>query len=361
MDPRATATRAAFHELLDVLRDADAGFLEGPRAVSDPTAVLEGYVWLTQVLGVALDCHLHADAARPAFVDLTSPIRKWGGDNADAFYQFAPLDPRRSYRVQGDLGDACYASFVVYGGPDDGRWSNRIVGWVHDGQLPTGPGRTFSLRLGPDVRGPGTVRLEPDAVCLVTREYQLDPRAGRRARWTIVAEPPAPPPPPPDDPTIAARFRAVANFLRDLTALCPLPPLGDPNAVQEPYRQQQVTYGWAAPDATYAMGRFALADDEALVLEGRSPACAFWNCCLWNPFLQTFDYRYARVTLNGGQVQLEPDGSWRLVVAARDPGHPNWLSTAGHREGLIWFRWFLADAVPARPTTRVVPLADVPR
>ena len=84
-------------------------------------------------------------------------------------------------------------------------------------------------------------------------------------------------------------------------------------------------------------------EDEALVIEGRSPPCAFWNVCLWNQFLHTYDYAYERVTLNGDQAVYEPDGSWRLVVARRDPGHPNWVSTAGHCPGPD-----LVPLVPAR-------------
>ena len=90
------------------------------------------------------------------------------------------------------------------------------------------------------------------------------------------------------------------------------------------------TYGWAAGDAAYAMGSFELADDEALVMQGRSPESAFWNLCLWNPFLHTYNYEYERVTINGGQVEYEDDGSWTVVIAHRDPGRPNWVSTQGH-------------------------------
>ena len=82
------------------------------------------------------------------------------------------------------------------------------------------------------------------------------------------------------------------------------------------------TFGWAAGDAAYAMGSYELDEDEALVIEGRSPPCAFWNVCLWNQFLHTYDYAYERVTLNGDQAVYEPDGSWRLVVARRRPGPP---------------------------------------
>jgi hypothetical protein len=119
------------------------------------------------------------------------------------------------------------------------------------------------------------------------------------------------------------------------------------------------TFGWAAGDAAYAMGSYALEEDEALVIEGRSPPCAFWNVCLWNQLLHSYDYAYERVSLNGGQVQYEPDGSWRVVIARQDPGHPNWISTAGHAQGRIWFRWFLPDVTPLRPLARLVPLHEV--
>ena len=57
--------------------------------------------------------------------------------------------------------------------------------------------------------------------------------------------------------------------------------------------------------------------------------------------------------VNGEQATYEPDGSWKLVIAARDPGHPNWLSTAGHRKGVIFFRWFLAKETPETPVATV--------
>ena len=128
------------------------------------------------------------------------------------------------------------------------------------------------------------------------------------------------------------------------------------NQIDEPYPVPQRTYGWAAGDAAYAMGSFVLGDGEALVLEGSSPRCVFWNVCLWNPYMQTYDYRYEQVTLNGGQVQYQPDGSWRIVIAARDPGVPNWISTADHPRGRIWFRWFLPESPPARPWASVISL-----
>lgn len=358
MSERRFATTDAFRELIDLVRDADAQFLDGPRAVDD-LSVLEGYRYLTEVLAVALDCYLWADPDRPTLVPIVGPTKKFGGDNADAFYHFAPLRPDRRYQVRGRRGDACYLSLTVYGGPSDGRWSNRIVGALNDRAMRFASDGGFEVALGPQETGGDAIRLEDDAVCLVTRDYLADPSRGRQATWSIEALAPAPPPRVTDD-DLARRFRAAANFVRELLQITPLPL--DPsklNTVDEPYPVPQQTYGWAAGDAAYAMGSFALGPDQALVIEGTSPPCAFWNLCLWNPYMQTYDYRYERVTINGAQVVAEADGSWRIVVAARDPGHPNWVSTADHPTGRLWFRWFLPEAMPARPRTRVVGVREV--
>lgn len=356
----AYETSAVFRELLDVLRDADQNFLSGARAVGDEAFVMEGYRFLTETLSVALDCYFHADPLRPEFIELVSPIRKFGGDNADAFYYFAPVDPARTYRITCHQGDAVYFSLCCYGGPTDGRWSDRIVGTINNRQAQREPDGSIVIHASPAPQPGNWIKLEPDAVAFVTRDYLVDSRSGRKARWSIAClDAPAAPPPPLTDAETARRFRCTANFLRDLFNICPIPQPFPANEIQPPYKQPLVTYGWAAPDAAYAMGRYDLADGEALIIEGRAPGCAFWNLCLWNPFLQTFDYRYQRCTINGSQVQYEADGSYRLVIAARDPGHPNWISTAGHPRGVLWFRWFLADDTPERPTTRVVPIAQV--
>ena len=66
-------------------------------------------------------------------------------------------------------------------------------------------------------------------------------------------------------------------------------------------------------------------------------------------------------TINGAHIAYEPDGSWRIVVSDTDPGHPNWVSTAGRSSGLIWLRWFLPEETPHRPVCRVVKVDEVRR
>jgi hypothetical protein len=352
----APLTQAVFHELVDELRALEHRLALEDVPLDEPS-VLEGYKWIFSILAVGLEAFVWGDRDRPRFVDIVGPSRKWGGDNADAFYQYAPIDPRRTYRVRGIRGDAAYFSLTVYGGPDDGRYSERIVGSANDRDVEVASDGSFAITLSPEPHDGTWIRLEPDAVCAITRDYLVDPVEGRRLQWRIDAEHP-PATRRDSDEDLAGRFRRTLTWLRDQAAIVPIP-LGEPNTVDEPYPVPQQTFGWAAGDASYAMGSFDLGDDDALVLEGRSPPCAFWNVCLWNQLLHTYDYAYEQVSLNGGQVRLEPDGSWRLVVARRDPGHPNWLSTAGHRHGRIWFRWFLPDHTPQRPSARVVSIDDV--
>src|SRR5258708_10246505 len=154
----AEETRAAFHELVEVLAGLDRRFDE----VKDPQSVLEGYKWIPSLLQVAMQAYVFADAARPRFVDIVGPTMKWGGDNSDAFYQHAPLDPSRTYRVSGRRGDSVYLSLTVYGGPSDGHYSERIVGTINDRALAIDPEGRFEFLVGPDVAPGAGIRLEPD-------------------------------------------------------------------------------------------------------------------------------------------------------------------------------------------------------
>lgn len=347
--------RKAVHELIDTLKELDSRFLDGPAAITDEQTVLEGLKWMFTILQIGLDVYVLGDDQNPQFVDIAGPgsNKKWGGDNSDAFYQHAPVDGSRTYRVRGRRGDAVYLSLTVYGGPKDGRYSDRIVSMINDRELDIAPDGTFEITLSPDQQPGNWLPLAPDAVAAVTRDYLADPTTGRRAEWRIEAVDP------PqrwrnDDADLAKRFRAARTWIETQTPMGSALMSGTPNQTSEPYPVAKVTRGWAAGDACYAMGSFDLAPGEAMYIDGASPDCAFWNVCLWNAFMQTFNYKYERVTLNGEQAVYNDDGSWTIVIAHEDPGHPNWISTAGHRRGAIFFRWFLASELPKQPSVRVV-------
>jgi hypothetical protein len=353
-----TETERAFSDLLSTVTETHQRMAE--QLGDDETTLLEAHKWLLSILQVAADVNLWADTARPRFVEIVGPYKKWGGDNADAFYCYVPIDPTRTYRVTVEPGDAVYLSLTVYGGPNDGRYSERIVGAVNSRDAVRQADGSIRIVLSPEEpagEGENHIRLEPDAVAGITRDYLEDPVTGHRAVWHIEADA-SPAVFRQDDADMARRLRAMSTWVREQAGIVPLPP-ATPNTIDPPYPVPTATFGWAAGDAAYAMGAFELADGEAMVIKGRSPECVFWNMCLWNRLLHTYNYDYEQVTINGAQVQYEPDGSWTIVVAAARPNHPNWVSTAGHKSGRIWFRWFLPAETPEQPTVEVVPLASL--
>ncbi len=349
---RPLESATAVREVLELLNTLLQRFSSGDPALPDEQSQLEAFRWIFTILQVGCDAFLWPDTQKPRFVDIVGATKKWGGDNADAFYQYVALDPRRSYRVVGIPGDAPYFSLTVYGGPSDGRYSERIVGSSNQRDAKIAPDGTIEVLLSPAAQPGNSIQLEPDAVCAITRDYLNEPKSGTRMQWQIECldgegDPNF------SDAELASRLSAVKTWIADQANITPLA-LGEPNTVEPPYPVPNTTFGWAAGDAAYAMGSFRLAADEALVISGRSPECAFWNLCLWNAFLHTYNYDYDRVTINGSQVVYETDGSWEIVVAAHDPGHHNWISTQGHSEGRLWFRWFLPASTPEQPRVQVI-------
>jgi hypothetical protein len=368
----------AWGELVAALGDLDRTFLEGAKALDDEQSVAEGYRFLLSVLGVAADAYLFADTGRPVFVDINTPTRRdrrWGGDNTDAYYAMVPIDPGRTYRVSGQPGDSTYFSLTVYNEPSPGAWSDRIVGIVNDTDLDIDPDDgSFSFLMGPSrpADHDGTfIELTADAAVALTRDYQIDPARGQRVAWSIESLD-APEPVRHGDGDTATALRSITSWVRTMFDIVPLalaprdhttlghnsPQLA--NQFAEPYQVLDANYGWSARDACYAFASFDLGPDEALVVTHRPPTCRFWNLVVWNPFMAGHSLGDARTSINIGSAVPNADGSVTAVIARRALDHPNALSTVDHAQGALAFRWFLADAVPARPEVALVDVADAP-
>lgn len=370
----------AWRDLLDGVRDLDAAFLEGPKAVRGEQSVAEGYRFLATVLGVAFDIYLFSDPARPRFADINTPWRQdraWGGDNTDAYYAFAPIDPKRTYRITGTRGDSIYFSLTIYNEPAPGEWSNRVVGIVNDADLTFDDDGAFELYVGPErpagYDGP-FIELTDDAAAAVTRDYQLEPETGRRVVWEIEAVDP------PDayarsDRATAAALRTALRWVQEMFAIVPLTvepradhdttlghnaPVGA-NTCAPPYQVPDSNYGWSARDACYSFGSFSLRPDEALVITHRPPPCRFWSLMVWDPYMAGYNADYARTSINHGSAVANADGTVTTVIALDLQPHPNSISTIGHEEGVIAFRWFHAEEVPDTPVVELVRVVDAPQ
>ena len=76
--------------------------------------------------------------------------------------------------------------------------------------------------------------------------------------------------------------------------------------------------------------------------------------------MESLDYRYHNICINKHSATYEPDGSVRVVVSHRDPGLPNWIETADHREGTMCWRWYRIhqDSQAIQPSCRIVKINE---
>ena len=351
-----TDTHAAFVALVDAFRQLPETFTD-PSVELSEQAQLQGYRHLAHLLSYGFELYMESDPLRPCFVPISSPTMRILGDNTDSIYYFTQVRGTERYRITGNLRDACYLSFCFYGGEPDGSWSDHIAAHINHTEIAFDEDGGFELFVGPDEPDKDNhFKLGPGAVCLITREYYFDRQKERYTELHIENTAEVPAPQPYTDQQLAELFRTVTNFVTQTTALAPLPPTNDTNVIGEPFSFDPDGMGWGSPDNIYAIAHFSLKDDEVLVLRGRSPKCCYWGAQTWNAYMQSYDSRYHKVSVNAEQVTLDDDGGWTIYLAKNDPGLPNWVGTAGHSDGIIFLRWLLAEHMPEAPTSQVVNL-----
>lgn len=316
----------------------------------DPVERAEGYRFLTRVMSAMSAFQMEQMAGRPGFVRVMSPTRKFFADNPDTLYHRTPLNRRFRYLVNGRRGDELYLAFCVYG-------TGGILANLSDRDMTFGTDDRFELVLSVE-RPAGAVNwlpLQVGAHTLVTRQY-FSRCDGTPATLNIRSLDGGPPPPAPSESVIAARLfslgEAVARTL-EATEKTSVLWLERPNEVTIDSADDDLAALFATPDNHYAGGWYRLAEDEMLLMEGRAPACRYWSAQLCSRWLESRDYLNRQVILNHAQVRPEPDGSFRIAIAGRNPGIPNWLDTEGYREGGVIFRWLLPQGDIPRPRFRV--------
>jgi hypothetical protein len=372
MDEIATESRKAFRELLDTLGEIDRRWASAEWNLLGEADVVGAHRALMHVLEGGLATFFETDPTRPRFERIVSPTRKFTGDNADAIYHDAAVSPEHGYVVRGRMDGAVYVSITVECGTDDGSMASRTAGVINDTRFDVDREGRFEIRLGGPEQPRNWLGLDPDATRITTRHYYENPVSAaadptRNAALEIELLEPGPPPPPPDDARVARAIRRVAGFVRSRTlgqppmASATPPPFVSlvPNEFPTPVSPEN--FGLAASDAAYSMAPFVIGPDDALVMSGRWPACRCANVSLWNRFLQTLDYANRPVSRNRAQTTREPDGSFRMVLAHRDPGHPNWLDTEGRTYGVVFWRFMLPEGPIEAPRAEVVPFADIAR
>lgn len=351
------AAAGAYADLAATLAEIEAEYITPARKMHTGEDRAAGRYLVANALQHGFQFWFDSDPARPTFHRWVSPTKKLLGDNPDAVYYGAICDPAGTFRIRGNVHGAAYTSFCVETGAQEGKLSKGVISTINDKEFDIAADGSYEIIASAEPQPRNWLRLEPDAGSITTRHYwewersaALDPTLHVPLSIESLDNPG--PAAPMDDAAIAAGIRRVINFVRGVTIDFPdLPPEIMPAWVSREVNQfsgaepgeSNTEIGYAAKDIDYRQTIYELEEDRALVMRGRFPRCRFANVVLWNHRLQTPPYRYRKVSLNRRQVRYEPDGSFEIVVAHRDPGRPNWIDPAGLRTGMIFWRFLLPE------------------
>lgn len=347
--PPITRVTSALNALLDGVREHEAA-MRVPAELDQ----VEGRRFLLRMLSQSVDMFVEqGDADHPELHHAEGPTRKMFADNPDADYLRAPirLGEGRVYRVWGRVPPGTnYLGVLLYG--RGGRIGNRIT----DTKF-VRPDGTFDLQISteaPADLGDATwLKGDGDETAVFLRQYYTD-RSREPAVEAHVALLGAPPAPRPLEAADLAKDleRAKRNLdavvkrteeawkMASSVALNRLVPIGG----------EQL---FPTPDNKYLVCWYRFGDDQLMIVRGRLPKARYYSFALYNLWMESLDYTRHRISLNHEQIKLADDGTFELVLAHRDPGHPNWLDTTGHHAGYLLARALLPEEELPVPSVEV--------
>ena len=341
----------------------------------------EGVRWVTRLSTLALEWLVEkGDPLHPQLFTLQDEYRKLLVDNPDVHYLFCVLDDSRSYRLRGYRGEGAYIG-MTFGTPFGqgevgGRTGTQTQ--THLDEFEIGPNGEVDILIAPAAAMPSppprnAVVLEPGTAQLAIREthFWKTPERMSRLRMELVDQDAVPPPILSSD-ELAGKLEFAAMFLQFVggsavqmwhDAGTNMNTFGGVSGQEHVESQEDEVRSHSNAEMTYHGGRFSLSGpDQALVVTVHEPDRPFlyWGLTLASPWMESFDYRYTTTARNNKTARASGDGSWRLVIAAVDPGPgvENWLDTGGRLEGYMLVRWVLADG-PPHPTAVLMSLDEV--
>ena len=360
VDAERLMSGAAWGEFCDRMKAAGQHVL-AESAPATPLDRAEGFRYLANLVQAGIRHSFNLDPLRPRFLRHPDSTSKYGAENADNLYHFAKIRSDRTYKIRGRRNSAfCFLLETKQGYMQLGDMGNYAT--LDSKEMAIEPDGQFEITLSPSEQPGGQqqgnwVELHPEASQVLIRQYLVDWENEEPATfeiWDVDAEGTAPEP---LEPMTVARLLDEAGHWIETT-------IRMWNEWVLDYRQQRrdgvlapaKLFAGGADDIRYGNDAYQLSSaDEALVIEAEVPDARYWHFQLVDLWLCSNDYANRPTSLNHRQLHVDADGRVRVVIAARDPGVPNWLDTGGHLEGIIQYRYIWTRNNP-QPSIRPVAL-----
>lgn len=348
----------AWDEFCDTLKAAGAA-LTFPGAPQDVFNQTEGYRYLTRLTRAGLMAFVeHADPKAPVLHRVVHETVKMGADNPDNYYQTACISGEYEYRIVGKRNSVHYLGFGTQIGHYGQGGGLPPSGYLEASQLEIDADGYFEIIVSCNKQAKNWLPMVRETGALVVRQTFLNREAEQPADLRIerLGGDPAPTPLTAkmlDDglksasTLVAGASLLFAKWARDFQKHANQLPMFDPDVSNA---------AGGDPNIIYYHSYWALAPDEALLIEVLPPECDHWNFQLNNYWMESLDYQHFRIHTNKYLATYEADKSVRIIVSHQDPGLPNWINTVGHQSGTMCFRWIKAKTHP-QPQTRVVKFA----
>jgi len=311
--------------------------------------------------------YVRSDPANPTFTPLWNYAFNYGGPNPDYAYMFTLIDPKGTYRITGYRGTSRFVEITQQNGDFTSRavydaTAKNTPAPTNDlDQLTLDKNRYFSVILSAE-RPAGYTGdwwpLMPTTKSLLMRKAMADWKREIDPRIAIDRLDDAPPL---TTEQMAERFSNLKNWVatRIESEISLVRYYFEHHGMNTIKKSQLMAAAAPFKGQVYLDGGFQIKDDEALVLETVVPKqCRYWQILLADDRFAVIDWVNRQSSLNDAQARLDTDGKFRAVIAAKDPGVPNWLDTAGEKKGLIQMRWNRCSEAPDPVVTKIA-LKDV--
>jgi hypothetical protein len=334
------------------------------RLRNDPRALEESYRLLLAATARAAIDAIIGDRTHPVFVPEIGLALNIYQPNADTVYRSALIDAKGVYRLRGKRGSVLYFKLGQLG-PDMMRTNTPSAARAYDdfNDLKLDRQGRFDVLLSaerPAGYGGDWWQLDPGTEKLMLRQVAYD--WSREVDPTVSIERLDTPP---NKPQLSAA--EMSARLAELPTL-----IGNAATFFVDHVEKLRSDGYinklhvfdlsnmsGLVGQFYYEGAYELAPDEALLVEAKVPdKCGYWSLILTDDVYETIDWYNNQSSLNGVQARVDRDGVFRAVIAAKDPGVPNWLDTAGNASGALQGRWLDCSTHPI-PKARVVKLAQL--
>jgi hypothetical protein len=352
----------AWEDYCDGLKTAGAALLY-PGAPNDPLQMAEGIRYLSRLTRAGLEAFVeYGDPRFPQFRRTVHETIKMGADNPDNFYLNAQISGEYEYIISGKRNSIHYFGLFTQNGSYGTTGGLSPCGKLEDGELVMNEDGRFEVVLSRNKKGKNWLKIEPESSLLMVRQTFRDRGTEIPVELNIeaigVTGKPGSISPQQIDEGLNSAGLLVAGapmlfskwakgFQKHTNEL----PLFDPEVSNAAGGDSSIIYYHS---------HWRLDEDEALVIKAILPKCDIWNLQLNNYWMESLDYRYHTVCINDFSAKAEKDGSVTVVVAHKDPGHPNWIQTAGHNEGTMCWRWYRPeDAYPDHVPVQKMKFSDL--